>query len=578
MAQRQNVPTPTEVPSTGSEGLASTSAAELSAAIQTLTQAAQALTTIANQMMNVMQIPPGRQEPPTPLTQINTWEDDPFSEAVPTTNPPLATPQAVDTPVNTTPLLQTQILGPRPAPGRFPPGTPNFRYWVAAEALARAINFWAPLLPAGTRWSAPNPMDVTLDAGEDLNAFYSRDGQSGLFFFHQAVRNRTFFSGESPDVVCHEMGHAILDALKPQLFDAASTEVGAFHESFGDMSSLLSALQLPSERQKVLTETQGQLNVTSQLSRLAEQLGWAIRQLAPTAVEPDCLRNAANRFFYRPPAQLPPQAPATQLSSEVHSFSRIFTGAFLDALAAMLKILGPANDANLLAVSGALGQLLVDGIHTAPITSAYFSQVASGMIQADQARNHGRYRTALSNAFVQHGILSLPAIAALAHAPVPQLAAVPVDLGTMGGMGGMGGFSGRAHGNRVLLTSEGREDDGYRRGPEDAPELPIHTISTDFGMTMLVHAPAEPERFGVTPAVLSGGAAATPAPEEVAQAFVEDLIQLGRIDLRSVQGAMSAGLSAPSADRPRKTHVVQETPEGLMLKRLHFDCGFHGCA
>ena len=141
MAQRQNVPTPTEVSSTGSEGLASTSAAELSAAIQTLTQAAQALTTIANQMMNMMPISPGRQESPTPLTQINTWEDDPFSEAVPTTNPPLATLQAVDTPVNTNPLLQTQILGPRPSPGRYAPGTPNFRYWVAAEALARAINF-----------------------------------------------------------------------------------------------------------------------------------------------------------------------------------------------------------------------------------------------------------------------------------------------------------------------------------------------------------------------------------------------------------------------------------------------------
>ena len=77
--------------------------------------------------------------------------------------------------------------------------------------------------------------------------------------------------------------------------------------------------------------------------------------------------------------------------------------------------------------------------------------------------------------------------------------------------------------------------------------------------------------------MLSGGAAATPAPEEVAHAFVEDLIQLGRIDLRAVQGRIPAGLSTPSEDRPRKTHVVQETSEGLMLKRLHFDCGFHGC-
>ena len=79
---------------------------------------------------------------------------------------------------------------------------------LVTEALARGINFWTPLLPIGTRWSTVNPMHVTLDAGEDLNAFYSRDN-SGLFFFHKTVKNRTFFSADSPDVVCHEMGHAI---------------------------------------------------------------------------------------------------------------------------------------------------------------------------------------------------------------------------------------------------------------------------------------------------------------------------------------------------------------------------------
>jgi hypothetical protein len=44
-------------------------------------------------------------------------------------------------------------------------------------------------------------------------------------------------------VVCHELGHAILDALKPQLFNVASTEAGAFHEAFGDISAILCALQ-----------------------------------------------------------------------------------------------------------------------------------------------------------------------------------------------------------------------------------------------------------------------------------------------------------------------------------------------
>jgi hypothetical protein len=419
-------------------------------------------------------------------------------------------------------------------------------------------------------------MHVTLDAGEDLNAFYSR-GDDGLFFFHQAVKNRTVFSADSPDVVIHELGHAILDALKPQLFDAASTQVAAFHEAFGDMSSILCALQLPSVRQKVLTETQGRLNETSRLSRLAEQLGWAIRQLAPTAVDPDCLRNAANRFFFRRPSQLPPQAPASQLSSEVHSFSRVFTGAFLDALAGMLQVLGPATEANLLTASRALGQLLVDGVHTASVTSAYYSQVAAAMIQADQARNQGRYRTALSNAFRERGILSIAATAALASAPVPQREVAPAGMVTMAGFPGVGGFSGQASGTQTRLTYNGQEDDGYRRGPEDAPALPTQTIATDFGMTLLVHAPAEPPRFSVVPAALRGVSAEPSTPDEAARAFVEDLIQLDRLDLRAVYGRVSPELIAPpdGRSRSRKTHEVRETQEGPVLKRLHFDCGIH---
>jgi hypothetical protein len=294
-------------------------------------------------------------------------------------------------------------------------------------------------------------------------------------------------------------------------------------------------------------------------------------------VAPDCLRNAANRFFYRPPAQLPPQAPASQLSAQVHSFSRVFTGAFLDALAGMLRILGSADDANLMAVSQDLGQLVVDGVHTAPITSAYYSQVAAAMIQADQARNQGRYRTALSSAFIQRGILAPAAAAALTGAPVPQQAAAPADAVAMAGLGGIGGMSGRAGGRQTRLTYNGQDDDAYRRGPEDAPALPIQTVSTDVGITLLVHAPAESTRFAVAPAALGGGAAEPPDPEEAARAFVEHLIQVDRIDFQAILGQVPVVLSAPPEARLRKTPVVQKTPEGPVLKRLHFDCGVHGC-
>jgi hypothetical protein len=200
------------------------------------------------------------------------------------------------------------------------------------------------------------------------------------------------------------------------------------------------------------------------------------------------------------------------------------------------------------------------------VTSAYYSQVAAAMIQADKVRNQGRFSTALSNAFFQRGILSTAAAAALANAPEPQREVAPAAMGGFPGLGGVGA-------TQTRLTYNGQEDDGYRRGPEDAPALPTQTITTDFGMALLAHAPMEPARFSVLPAALAGTSAEPSTPDEAARAFVEDLIQLDRLDLRAAHGRMA--LIAPSDSRSRKTHVVRETPEGLVLKRLHFDCGFH---
>jgi hypothetical protein len=199
--------------------------------------------------------------------------------------------------------------------------------------------------------------------------------------------------------------------------------------------------------------------------------------------------------------------------------------------------------------------------------------VAASIIQADQARHQGRFRTALSSAFIQRGILSPAAAAALTSAPVPQRTAAPEAVAGPAGGRGVGG---RAGGSQFLLTYDNQEDDAYRRGPEDVPALPTRPVSTDFGMLLLVHAPAEPERFAVASASPRGGSATPPSPEEVALAFVEDLIQLDRVDLRAVPGRVPVELSAPPAGRSRKTHIVREAPEGPVLERLHFDCGFPG--
>jgi hypothetical protein len=572
-------------------------AGELSTAIQNLTQATQLLTAAAAQMTRTMQSMP----PSTPTSQpnlggsgsaaatINTLEDDPFSEATPTANPSNATPLVVNVPVNNAPLLQTRILDPEPPPGRFALGTAQFRYWTAREALTRGVNFWSPILPIGTRWSAAaSPLQVTLIAGQTLNANYTR--LFGLRFYQQTVKNIPISSAESPDVVCHELGHAILDALRPQLFNAANTESDAFHESFGDMSSILSALQVPSLRQRLLAETGGKLNVNSRLSRLAEQLGWGIRQLSPTAVDADSLRNAANRFFYTPPAQLPTTAPATQLSAESHSFSRVFTGAFLDALARMVDVLGGSSDTNLLTISRDLGQLLVDGIRTAPVVPAYFGQVAANMLQADQVRNNGRYRKALSSAFIQHGILAPNAITKLTAGPLPRPVSVAIPIADITGITGYTDYNEiSARRTQTLLAYDDEIDESFRLNAEEAEELPTRPINTKFGLRLIVHAPDERELFAIAPVAFDSGSVQLPEPEEAALHYVEDLIQLGRIEISSISGIspevnpmfgenahMLTEFGVLSGDGGRnKTHVLVNTPDGLTLKRIQFDCGFH---
>src|SRR5262249_34032574 len=146
---------------------------------------------------------------------VNTW-DDPFSEAVPTLNPPVAASVQVSFVDNTNPRLQTSIVEPPFPPQLYSPGTPGFRYWIVREALARGVTFWSALMPTGTTWSTTNPMRVVLVEGiPDFNARYFRE--TGLHFYRRSLANRDYYTGESPDVVCHELGHAVLDALRPEL-------------------------------------------------------------------------------------------------------------------------------------------------------------------------------------------------------------------------------------------------------------------------------------------------------------------------------------------------------------------------
>jgi hypothetical protein len=464
----------------------------------------------------------------TRARQISVWEDDPET-GVQVARPlpdPSKSPLAYDFPAKA------------PAPGGKP-GTPSFRYWTAAEALRRGADFWATRVPSG-RWQVGASLPVLLDEGTDLNAYYDRQA---LNFFHgpaPTAPSRIAYSGESPDVVCHEMGHAILDAIKPQLWGAASHEAAAFHESFGDMSAILSALQLQSLRTAILQDTGGNLYQNSRLSRLAEQLGSAIRAQQPDAVDSDCLRNAVNSFTYEDPIELPQMAPASQLSSEPHSFSRVFTGAFLESLAGTLHAkaadAGSPSEEELLDVSQEMGDILVAGIQQAPVVSDFYAQVAAGMVQASRNKNSA-YPPVLKGVFVRRSILSLQAATTVEALHQSVVAAV---------------------------TSAAAA----------APSESLDTVAipaAHYGLDepLLVETPSHPRQFLAASAAPNASSLDPASSITAARAFVDDLFRRGRVDYNDI-GRPEDRLEHGHRLR---THELIREAGAVRLRRRLFDCG-----
>src|SRR5262245_55078006 len=177
--------------------------------------------------------------------------------------------------------------------GLASPGTPQFLFWQARESALTTLAAWETANGSFTRWqgnrkSIPFIQNavVQLGAQPTPNAFYNR---ASFQFFESTAKNKTTFSGESTDVVAHEVGHGLLDAIRPQLIESPLLEVGAFHEAFGDCVALVTALMDSQSR----TAVRSSIGARNFLETTAEDLSDAIRRIQANhnAAEPRHARN-----------------------------------------------------------------------------------------------------------------------------------------------------------------------------------------------------------------------------------------------------------------------------------------------
>ncbi len=177
------------------------------------------------------------------------------------------------------------------------------------RALGRRIG-WA--------FEAPQLL-VVPRAGKWANAFYERESHSLQLFVFPSVGegSHPVFTCLSRDIVAHETGHAILDAIAPDLYNAISPQSLALHEAIADLTALLMAFNSHKLRKAVLDQTRGSITHSNAFSSIAEEFG---RALYPE-------RRAAGLRSLLNDKSLNPEDPQYVAEDEPHALSEVLTGA-----------------------------------------------------------------------------------------------------------------------------------------------------------------------------------------------------------------------------------------------------------
>jgi len=285
------------------------------------------------------------------------------------------------------------------------PGTPAFdavhTFAVVRETLTMYQRTTGGMALPWQWNSAGNtdPLSVFPQAGVTMNAFYSRNDKALKFFFFtkpgDPPGSPQIFTCRSLDIVSHETGHAILDALKPGWLGTSNApQTGALHEAFGDLTAIFLTLSQMDQAEAIIAQTKANLHDKSFLSDLAEEFGLALGR-------PNGLRNADNDLKL------------SQVTNEVHDLSQVFTGGIYDVLAdifAFERKVALKDDAHVLYETGQyLCGLLLRAIKAAPNSNATFADVVNQMLNlANTDGKPVQYRNFLRNRFTQREVVVSP--------------------------------------------------------------------------------------------------------------------------------------------------------------------------
>lgn len=246
-------------------------------------------------------------------------------------------------------------------------------------------------------WASKRPLRVIPCAGKDFNAYYNRRSVS-LFYGTDNSTKKTIYCADSSDIVAHELGHGLLDAIRPDLWNVQAPEVWAFHEAFGDITAIVSILCFDQIVEYMLHETDGDLLKSNVVSKLAEELGTMLDKNL------GYLRDASVAFEYSDLQRLPATAPQDRLSAECHSFSRVFSSAWYRFFVKVYEKNGNFTVTGVKAAKDTAYQYMLWAVMNAPLTLKFTEAVAKNMLVFDASKG-SPYKEILEKLFLDFKII-----------------------------------------------------------------------------------------------------------------------------------------------------------------------------
>jgi hypothetical protein len=290
----------------------------------------------------------------------------------------------------------------------FPPkNTNHFRAANCFFTIANCINKTQNILSNPLKkWASCNLLLIDPAAGSDLNAYYDR---RSIRLFYYNFKNKNFYFADSADVVVHELGHAILDAMRPDFWSVQSLEIWSFHEAFSDILAVFNLMNYDIALEKVLNETNGDLSKSNSASRLAEEIGILLRELTrDKSFLSNCLRDVAvEDFKYVDPSMLPSETSNDKLASECHSFGRVFSNAWYNILIRIYNLHISKGESQLESIKKARDIAfisLVQAIPLSPRVVKYYAAIAKCMINTASSKG-SEYGEIVKDVFKEWNIL-----------------------------------------------------------------------------------------------------------------------------------------------------------------------------